>query len=85
MKQKDLTLIGIVIFVSIIISLIVSNKIFSSSGSHEQQVQVVPTITANFQKPNRNYFNSSSIDPTQLIQISPSNNSAPFNNPTASH
>jgi hypothetical protein len=78
MKQKDMALILIVAFVSAVASFFISNALFTSKNS-QQQVQVVPSISASFQTPDSRYFNSSSIDPTQLIQIGNTTNTNPFN------
>ncbi len=82
MKQKDWLTLGAVAIVSVIISLVVTNMIFNSSSSRNQQVDVVPTISSSFPKPDPNYFNSSSIDPIQLITIGNGVNSSPFTQPT---
>lgn len=79
MKQKDVAMIIAIAFVSAIVSLIVSRLLFSTPQNLQQQVQVVPAITANFPAPDSRYFNSNSIDPTQLIQIGNNNNTNPFN------
>lgn len=78
MKQKDLALIVVVIIISGAISLFVSNKIFVTPTNRQQQVEVVQPITADFPKPSSNYFNSSSVDPTQLITIGQTVNANPF-------
>lgn len=79
MKQKDVALIIVIAFVSAIVSLVVSRLLFASPQNRQQQVQVVPAITATFPSPDSRYFNSKSIDPTQLIQIGNNNNTNPFN------
>lgn len=80
MKQKDIMTIGLVAFVSIIVSLVVTNLIFN--GSKNQTVENVPSITSYFPTPDSHYFNSNSIDPTQLIEIGNGVNPTPFNQPT---
>lgn len=52
---------------------------FGAPHNLQQQVEVVPTITSDFPAPDKQYFNSDSIDPTQLIQIGSNTNPAPFN------
>lgn len=79
MKQKDIAMIMVIAFVSAIVSLVVSRLLFTTPQNQEQQVEVVPAITANFPPPDSRYFNSNSIDPTQLIQIGNNNNTNPFN------
>jgi hypothetical protein len=77
-KQKDVALIIAIAFVSAVVSLVVSRLLFASPQSQQQEVQVVPAITANFPSPDSRYFNNNSIDPTQLIQIGNNNNTNPF-------
>jgi hypothetical protein len=79
MKQKDIALILVIAFVSGLISLFVSRALFAPAASSQQQVEVVQSISSNFPTPNATYFNAKSIDPTQLIKISNTNNSNPFN------
>ena len=78
MKQKDVALILVVVFVSGIISFIVSDKLFAPSAS-SQKVEVVDAIDPTFTTPDAAYFNSNSINPTQLITIGNSSNPNPFN------
>lgn len=78
MKQKDLALIIVIVFVSAVVSLFVSKAIFASPKNRQQQVDVVQPITAGFQQPDSHYFNGSAIDPTQLITIGQNSNPNPF-------
>ena len=79
MKQKDIILIVVVVFVSGVISLIVSNLLFSSPKNRQEKVEVVEPITAYFKQPDKRYFNSQAIDPTQIIRIGDKTNDQPFN------
>jgi hypothetical protein len=79
MKQKDLPIIIVVVFVSALLSFFVSKAVFASSSSRSQQVDVVEPISASFPTPDTAYFNSNSVDPTQLIQVGTNNNTNPFN------
>jgi hypothetical protein len=79
MKQKDIILIIVVVFVSGVISLMLSNKLISSPKNRQEKVEVVVPISAELNKPDQKYFNANSIDPTQIIRIGDSNNSKPFN------
>lgn len=83
MKQKDIALILVVIFISVVVSLFISNKIFASPKNRQQQVDVVQSITDDFSQPDKTYFNSNSIDPTQPITIGQNANSNPFNGTTS--
>jgi hypothetical protein len=78
MKQKDIALIAVIVFVSAIVAYFISNKIFVTPANRQQQVEVVQPITADFPSTDKRFFNDQSIDPTQLIQISQNNNSNPF-------
>lgn len=83
MKKNDLAILVAAIIFSAIVSVAASRLLFSSSG-RQQTVEVVPTISANFPSQlDKAYFNSNSIDPTQIIQIGNSANPNPFNAPSA--
>jgi len=77
MKQKDIALIVIVVFVSGVMSLLISGKIFGAS-SHNQQAETVQPISSNFQEPDKTYFNKDAIDPTKTITIEQNSNTDPF-------
>ena len=79
MKQKDISTIIFIIVFSAVISLILSNVLFSSSSSRKQQVEIVDKITSDFAEPDAKYFNKDSINPTQTIQIGDNANTKPFN------
>lgn len=78
MKQKDVALILVIVFISAVVSFFVSSTIFGSPSNRQQQAEVVDPITSSFPNPDPRYFNSNSIDPTQLIQIGNNNNTNPF-------
>jgi hypothetical protein len=80
MKQKDLALVGVIIIVSAIVSLFISKSIFNTSKNQQQQVVSVQSISPNFPPLPKQYFNSSSIDPTQIISINQNSNQNPFAN-----
>ncbi len=78
MKQKDIALIVVIIVISTIVSIFVSNAVFGGKSSKNQTVETVPKITSTFETNNSpNYFQNG-YDPTQLIQIGPNNNTNPF-------
>jgi hypothetical protein len=79
MRQKDIALILIIVFISAVVSLVISKSIFSSPKNREQQVEVVQPITADFPQPDSRYFNTSSFDPTQVINVGQNSNTNPFN------
>ena len=77
MKQKDIALIIIVVFISAIASLFISN-IFFGPSSHDQQAEEVQAISSQFEQPDKRYFNKDSYDPTQTITIEQNTNPDPF-------
>ena len=79
MKQKDVALILVVVFISAIASFVISRWIFSSPKNRQQSAEIVDAITADFSKPSTKYFNTDSVNPTQEIQIGGSTNPNPFN------
>ena len=81
MKQKDIALIIIVVFISAVFSLIISNYLFASPNNRQENVEVVEPISAEFKVPKSDdkYFNAQAIDPTQIIKIGDNNNQQPFN------
>jgi len=78
MKQKDIALIGVVVIISAVLSLVISNKIFATPADRQQQVEQVGSINSTFTTPSATYINGSSIDPTQTIQIGANTNQTPF-------
>jgi hypothetical protein len=82
MKQKDIVLILVIVFISAVVSLFVSKAIFVSPKNRQQQVEVVQPITADFPKPDKQFFNKDANDPTKLITIGQNANSDPFSSVT---
>lgn len=79
MKQKDIALIVGIAGISAIVSFVVSGKLFVTPSNRQQQVEIVDPITASFQEPDKKYFNTNSINPTQNSSIGSDNNQNPFN------
>jgi hypothetical protein len=78
-KQKDILLIVVVVAISGGVSLFISSLLFKTPKAQETKVEVVQPITAQFVEPDPRYFNSTSIDPTQNINIGDNQNPTPFN------
>lgn len=78
MKQKDIALIIVIAAISGFASYFISHLIFAKPANRQQKVEVVDVITDVFPTLNHKYFNSDSIDPTQLIQVGDGNNPNPF-------
>jgi hypothetical protein len=82
MKQKDLALIVVIIFISAIVSLFVSKAIFAPPKNRQQEVEKVQAISSDFPEPDTRYFNTSAIDPTKTITIVQNANNNPFSTTT---
>lgn len=79
MKQKDIALIIVIVFISAVVSFFVSGKIFSSPKDRQQKAEVVNPITADLPKPDTRFFNDHSFDPTRVIVLGQNANPNPFN------
>lgn len=77
MKQSDIATIIVVVFISAVTAFFVTGKLIVASSA-KQSAPVVDRIVTDFTQPDSRYFNSSSIDPTQLIHIGSSTNPNPF-------
>lgn len=78
MKQKDIAALIVVAVVSAILSLGISHFVPMGSVKRGVSVEKVQAISTDFQLPDTKYFNSKSIDPTQIIRINENDNSKPF-------
>lgn len=77
MKQKDIALIVVIVFISGTLSLLLTRLVINSDNK-KQEVEVVEPITAEFSQPSDKYFNGNSTNPTQLIQIGENQNESPL-------
>lgn len=80
MKQKDITLVIVMVFISAVVSFLVSKWFFGSPQNRKQTAEVVEEIKSDFSDPPVKYFNANAINPTQLIIIGGNPNPNPFNN-----
>lgn len=78
MKSHDWSVIAVIMFLSAVLSLAVSNFTIGSRKSSKLKVEQVSTLTADFPLPNKQYFNGKSINPTQEIKIGEDTNKNPF-------
>lgn len=78
MKQKDWFLIVIIVFISAILSFVLSGILIKPAKKGDK-VEVVESISSEFPQPDPKYFNLTSVDPTQVIRIGDNNNTTPFN------
>lgn len=82
MKQKDIVVIAIVIVMSAIFSLVVSNLIFGTPTSRQLQAEDVSPISDVFLPADSNYtkyINKDALNPTKVITIGNNSNNQPFN------
>lgn len=80
MKQKDIAVVVAIAGFSAIVAFVVANFVFASPKNRQTQVQVVEPISADFPPVDKRYFNDSSINATQTVEIGETNNPKPFNN-----
>lgn len=78
MKQKDLVLILFAIGLSAILSFFLSGLLVGDPESEPRSFEVVEPITSEFNAPEEEYFNQSSLNPTQLIRVGDGGNVSPF-------
>ncbi len=78
MKKNDIAVIVAVGVFAAIFSLVLSNLLFTPKSTKELKAQKVDSISAGFDQPDKRYFNSESINPTQLIQIGENKSTTPF-------
>ncbi len=81
MKQKDIAVIVVIVFMSAIFSYFLTSALFGSKIGQETAEKVQP-ISANFPEPDTHYFNSNSYDPTKIITIGKNSNTDPFSGTT---
>lgn len=81
MKQKDIALIIVVCFISVIVGVFASQFLLQSTGGNQIEAEKVESISASFNSPDSRYFNNDSINPTQLIRIQINDNEQPFQQP----
>lgn len=83
MKQKEILIVGLTAFVTALFAFLLSGVLFGSPKKNPIKVPVVEKISSEFPSPQTDpgysvFFNDKAINPTQLIQIGGSNNTAPF-------
>jgi hypothetical protein len=69
MKQKDIALIVVMVFIGAVLALVVSKFVFSAPKNRQQKAEVVDVITTEFPAPPPKYFNTNAIDPAQPITL----------------
>jgi hypothetical protein len=80
MKQKDIVVIGVTVFISGIIAYVICSSFLFTTKDQQQKVEVVAPITSQFTLPDKAIFNADAINPTKVIEIGPNTNDQPFTN-----
>jgi hypothetical protein len=78
MKQKDIALIIVISFIGLFLGIVASNLLFNKNNK-KLSSDVITAIVPDFVQPDKRYFNSNSVDPTQIIRIGENTNQKPFN------
>lgn len=78
MKQKDLAMILLIVFISAIFSYFISKALITPPKNRQQKVEVVQAISSNFNDLDSKYYNAQAFDPTKIIVIGQTNNTDPF-------
>ena len=78
MKQQDIAILIIIVFIAGIASFVVANKFVAPSK--EEKAEKVSAISKDFNTGNASNINESSINPAVRIEIAPNNNEQPFTN-----
>lgn len=69
MKQKDIALILVMVFIGAVLALAISKFVFSAPSSREQTAEIVDKINTDFPAPPQKYFNSNANNPAQPITL----------------
>lgn len=77
MKQKDMIVLLVIVFIAGFASYFVSKSLFSGDKT-KVQVKRVQAIDPDFNEPSDKYYNGDSVNPTQTITIGDTN---PTQNP----
>lgn len=80
MKQKDIAIIVITVFIAGIFSYVICNNFLFNAKDQKQKVELVAPITSDFTLPDKAIFNTEAINPTKVIEIGPNTNDQPFTN-----
>ncbi len=78
MKQKDIAIIIAIMAVSGLLSFFVGRFLFATPKDRQMRAEVVDRISTDFVQPSNKYYNDTSVNPTQSIQIGDGSNNSPF-------
>lgn len=77
MKQKDIAIILVIVFIAGFASFFLSGFLFGGE-SKQQEVEKVDSIATDFPLPEKKYYNDQAVNPTQDIQVTDNQNDNPF-------
>ena len=69
MKQKDIATLALIVGLSIVVSVVISNLLITSPKNRQQKVEIVEKLSSNFDRPDDKVFNKEAINPTQTVRI----------------
>ncbi len=78
MKQNDIALLILIVFVTIVASAIVGGKVIRPAENRSAKVEVVEKISGTFQQPDPAVFNDRALNPTKQITIGGSSGNTPI-------
>ena len=78
MKQKDIAVIIVVGFFSLIVSILLSNMLFNTDKDKKLETAIVTPITTDFDDEKKPYFGDDATNTTQTIKINENSNEQPF-------
>jgi hypothetical protein len=77
-KSKDMTVLVILVGLSGLLSLFLSNLLFSSKKSLVTSVEVVAPVSSKFDYIAKPYFAGNPLNPTKNITVTANNNQKPL-------
>jgi hypothetical protein len=82
MKRRDVVVIAAVAMIAGIVSIVVSQLLFGGNRVYNLKAPRVEAVSAQFNTPDKKYFNNLSINPTKIIQIGDTTNPDAIKNST---
>ncbi len=78
MKQADMAMLILIVSISLLVSYFVGNSVFGGESTRSTEVEVVQSISVEFDQPDKSIFNKSAVNLTETINIGPNNTTSPF-------
>jgi len=77
-KQSDIASLILITAIGFTIAFIIGNAVFNTPESRSTEVEVVNGYNTEIVTPSSDIFNADSINPTEDIEINPSDTDNPF-------